>query len=270
MKISVLQSYLFWMDRFKEKPEMFHGYRFPDSLTSWNRAINFGDCPFCNTYKVFRVKWKHWDENMYCLCSLLETLEEKQEAYRPYESIWTESKLETLRPYDNPKGAGEDLLDLLRHVREWYCNLNYSMFISGEPGSGKTHILSSIRTKFPGMTLFVDAARFQQKLFDATKQGNVADLLRLFSSVPILLFDDFGLEHGNAWTTDAIASVVNTRYQSYRDFLTVMTTNLMIDGLVDSTNIAIRRIADRMVDGAAAKTFRLRQTNFRETRQMQP
>jgi DNA replication protein DnaC len=272
MRLSVLQSWLFWKDRYNEKPDAFHGYHFPDTFEVWNDALGHADCPFCNTYKVFHVKWKQWDMDMMCLCSLLEWIKDNSRVLRDYETPVQPADIDQLIPTNNvkniPPGAAKDLQLLKDYIKGWYNNPNSWVTISGEPGSGKTHVLRSIKTKFPGMSMFVDAANFQQHLFTArTEPTGVRDLIRELSIVPILLFDDLGLEHENQWTLNVIAAVMNNRYKFWNEQVTVTSTNHSLDALVGSPNIAMKRIADRLVDGQSSRCFVLRQRNFRETRQ---
>jgi len=264
---------LFWKDRYTEKPDAFHGYHFPDTLEKWNEAICHTECPFCRTYQWLHVDWKQWqDEDIHCLCYLLEWIQEKSLVKREFETTIQPAYLETLVPVNNvnntPPGAANDLRDLKEYVYGWMDNPVSWITISGEPGSGKTHVLRAIRTRFNGMSMFIDAASFQQHLFSArTEPTGVRDLIQELSIVPILLFDDMGLEHDNAWTTNVLAAIINKRYQLWKEFPTVITTNLNIDGLVGSTNIAMKRIADRLVDGESSRVFVLRQKNYRETKQ---
>ena len=283
MKLGVMQAWLFWKDRYVKHPDAFFGYHFPDSIAAWDKATGYGDCPFCKAWHLFPVphSFGFEDDRVLCLCELLKYMDGKLKWGWPYETHVQPAYLKDLHPRKNNKvtssgnivvdrdsDADVQLRNLLDDMKIWMEYPKTWLTITGEPGSGKTHILRAIKTQFPALSMFIDAASFQNDLFNARMDNDhpVQELVNILSSVPILLFDDFGLEHQSSWTLDTIAGIINNRYRNWKDFITVVTSNILVDTLADSSDIAMRRIGDRLVDGEVARAYVLTQSKFRESK----
>ena len=106
--------------------------------------------------------------------------------------------------------------------------------------------------------------RFQRHLFASRDDNTVEQLIHTLAIAPILILDDWGLEHDSNWTTNSLASIVNTRYMNGpTSYITLMSTNLQVGELLNSPSLPLQRIASRMVDTEISDIFRLRQADFR-------
>jgi len=142
----------------------------------------------------------------------------------------------------------------VRYLKNTWFNRPTNSWITmeGENGTGKTHIMRSIKTHFGGLCAYISADKFQQSLFTAVKndknKDEVAELIDFVSTIPILLIDDWGMEHDNMWTTDTIASIINTRYSFADQLPTVLSFNYSRKTLMASVSMAKKRIVSRIFD----------------------
>ena len=105
-----------------------------------------------------------------------------------------------------------------------------SVFLTGDVGTGKTHLAASIANycmehgvvvKFGNIT---DIFQSLRKAFSKDE-----DILGEIKSVPLLVLDDLGKEYSTEWTNETIYSIINYRYEHMLP--TVVTTNLSLSEL---------------------------------------
>lgn len=272
MIISRLQSVKFWKRMTIEKPEKVFNFKFDPKLpagsfySTWLQMSKSPICPICRDYRSFVVREEGKEEkSLYCICSTLRWIDEKSTSLSQFETPVQRKLLEDLRTIALPDPvAAKDLQILLKFLGTWLENPLEWMLIQGGPGVGKSHILAAIKTRLPYLVTYISAERFQQQLFAArTTENGVQDLVEALSLAPILLFDDWGLEHNSSWTTDTFAAIINRRYSHPEEWPTVVTTNIPISQLLEGSDISIKRIASRLADTQVSEIFRLRQVDFR-------
>ena len=113
------------------------------------------------------------------------------------------------------------------------CN---GMFITGEVGTGKTHIASAIANALIAqgkpvicMTMIDLLARIKSTYREeGTDEGEV---LRLYKTVPLLIIDDIGKEPPTDWAISTIYNIINGRYEAMMP--TIVTTNYDTAALID-------------------------------------
>jgi DNA replication protein DnaC len=124
--------------------------------------------------------------------------------------------------------------------------------ILGDPGSGKSHVLSALDKKLNPWSLYITSADFEAKSFRATKgvaEYSLEDMLDVISQAPILLYDDFGLEYGKDYIRALIRRVFDFRYRRPTEYITIVTSNLDKSELYETDP----RIADRILDNKIGK-----------------
>jgi len=256
-----LESWLFWRDFVDNHPSKFGKLQFPMSIGAYKQVIGPA-CPFCHANGWGPVG----EKNIYCICAMLDWLEQSRHELQEFETPVKATSLLALHPLgiENGEEGDKDLLTLLERLKAWIEYPHGWLVIQGPNGCGKTHALSAIKTSLNGLAAFISVDRFQQKLFSAIEDsGKVEELIDNLSTVPILLLDDWGLEHENSWTTDTLASIINRRYMYADEFPTVVTFNTPLGTLLTSPNPAKRRIISRLIDSKISTIYRLRQADYR-------
>jgi len=257
--ISRLESWLFWRDLIDKNPSSFGNYRFPQPLSVYNQELG-PNCRHCGTNGQGTVHGK----NIYCICSMLAWLEQSRRDIQDFETPVRATSLNTLHPLGLDPKSDELLSDLLERIKNWIQRPDCWLVIQGPNGCGKTHILASIKTSLNGLAAFISIDRFQQKLFSAIEDsGKVQKLISDLSIVPVLLLDDWGLEHESSWTTDTLASIINRRYMYASEFLTVITFNTPMEKLITAQNPARKRIISRLIDSDISEPYFLTQADYR-------
>lgn len=126
------------------------------------------------------------------------------------------------------------------------------LFLMGEPGSGKTHLMAAAITRrlwrdgTPGMR-FVNVPMFLDTIRDAQKytDSRAIDLYQYCrDEASVVVLDDFGKERATDWAAERLYVLIESRYGKMLP--TLVTSNRTLDELED--------------DGYGAAVSRLQQT----------
>lgn len=265
--ISILKSWLFWKEHADWLKKKFD-YNFPDPEHIWVSRV--GEvCPIENNAKNFY----HGEDRYYCVCALLGWAENQQDEWATIETYASTTSLKEIKPwfYYNEdtkqleKEGAKDLVRFKKYLYKWIEKPDSWMFIQGGFGSGKTHMLKALKTIYPELILYISMDKFSSLAHKSLNVGNFEEIIQKIAIAPILILDDWGIEHsGSKWTVSALARVVNTRHlNGSKDYLTIISTNLKIDDLVNSPDINIGRTASRMIDPDYSRVFYLSQRDYR-------
>jgi hypothetical protein len=261
ISINMLESYRFWKRWASQK----EGLLFPVPYHEWLNKYG-DDCPICEGTPA-----RTWSDGVkrYCACSLLKLLSHNEEEYKEYQSPFHQMTLDALHPLHNPPDEADVMLtDTIKYVKGWINRLSGWMFIWGGRGIGKTHILQSIRTALPrGLSIYITAGDFRSKLFSSQrKDGEVEALFNALSSIPILLFDDWGMEYQklNDWAGATFENIIDRRSNFPDYFPTIVTSNKSEFDLKHSTDDSTLRSISRLCNPVYSMVTELKQDDFRD------
>mgnify|MGYP002396671608 CR=1 FL=1 len=125
------------------------------------------------------------------------------------------------------------------------------MYLWGIVGTGKTHILRSIKTAFGSMALYISAGDFEQKMHERRQNDTLGNFYQVFVSAPILLLDDLGMEYGGELLKTGIEKIIDLRYERWRDKPTIVASNKSPLGFEKY----LSRAADRVMDKERSTTL---------------
>jgi len=146
-----------------------------------------------------------------------------------------------------------------------------SIVLTGDTGSGKTHLAVAILREFvkdgkvidsrgaifttvPDLLLSIRSGFGDSSGFTQSEE----DFINSYAKTPFLILDDLGAEKSTEWATATLSAIIDKRY---RELLpTVYTTNLTLDEI---SNQLSRRISSRMSD---AKIIKLSMPDYRRKR----
>lgn len=111
-----------------------------------------------------------------------------------------------------------------------------SLFIAGKVGAGKTHLASSIANAFildEKPVIFGTLINLLGEIKDSYKDDSETEgnIIRRYSSIPLLVIDDLGKEKPSEWTLEKLFTIINNRYEN--NLPVVITTNYNRDQLTE-------------------------------------
>jgi DNA replication protein DnaC len=178
------------------------------------------DCPLCRGAGAF-VGANH---AVYCFCSLLRRRDELAYAERP-ESVWEKKTLAALDRKFNP-GMGSVVQRMVRFIQypdTW-------LVLSGQTGTGKSHILQAIMSWWSPWFLYVTANDLERWLRVGLNDEarSVQWVMDALQTTPGLIIDDLGIEYSTPWIRQKLEDLIEYRGRDVHwfDKITVFGTNI--------------------------------------------
>ncbi len=147
------------------------------------------------------------------------------------------------------------------------------LFISGPPGTGKTHLAAAISNRLLSqgkpvicMTMIDLLGRIKHTFNESG--SDEWEVLRIYKTVPLLVIDDMGKEPATEWAVSTVYNIINARYEAYLP--TIITTNYTADDLINrmtpkstGDSVTAKAAVDRLMEmcmgiSLAGKSWRTR------------
>jgi len=204
-------------------------------------------CPICGGDEFF-IEPRFG--KLYCLCYFLKNQHKWGAELTPYRTPFDPDNVVPLDKMD--RRSSKELAGALQAVQDFIDNPEMWLLIIGDRGTGKSNMLQAIALSFGPMALYLSADYFEHQLssLPIEKHGSMIETIR---NATILLLDDWGAEYGNAgaraqgrdsFTESKIRAIINYRYAMWREYPTVVTTNLMPHELLQHDSRAASRLRD--------------------------
>lgn len=102
------------------------------------------------------------------------------------------------------------------------------LFISGPPGTGKTHIAAAIANHLIAQgrpVVCMTMIDLLERIKRTFSRGDIDEgsVLKIYKTVPLLVIDDMGKEPPTEWAISTVYNIINGRYEAYLP--TIVTTN---------------------------------------------
>ena len=154
-----------------------------------------------------------------------------------------------------------------QYVQHWdeFQNSSTGLLLWGDVGTGKSFIAGCIANALldKGVpVLMTNFARLLNKLTDMYS-GDRNAYIDSFKRYPLMIIDDLGMERNSEFAREQVFSVIDSRYRSQLPM--IVTTNLSLEELKDTTDLSRARIYDRVLERCLP--IRVNEQNIRELNQ---
>lgn len=161
-------------------------------------------------------------------------LQEKREKDRRIEKLYDKSEM-----HSRLKGYSFQNFKITKENEKAYCKAKEyaqlikngerkSLIITGNIGTGKTHLASSIANfliQSEISVVFGTLINLLNEVKDTYTMENKTEsfIIEKYSKVPLLIIDDLGKERPSEWTLEKLFTIINNRYEN--NLPVVITTN---------------------------------------------
>lgn len=120
----------------------------------------------------------------------------------------------------------------LELVRKWKPSDRFGFWLSGPPGSGKSHLMASFVHRYfaaagdrvPKMVWWSVPFLFDRMTKDFAREDHSEPIFNETLTADVLFLDDLGTQQGKPWETERLFQILDRRLNS--DLATFVTTNL--------------------------------------------
>ena len=154
-----------------------------------------------------------------------------------------------------------------QYVQHWeeFLASSTGLLLWGDVGTGKSFIAGCIANALldKGVPVIItNFARLLNKLTDMYS-GDRNAYIDSFKKYPLMIIDDLGMERDSEFAREQVFSVIDSRYRSQLPI--IVTTNLSLEELKDTTDLPKTRIYDRVMERCLP--IRVNEQNIRELNQ---
>ena len=235
-------------------------------------------CSKCHTprQKRIEVAGKRMEPRCMCACQTADYEKREQERkHREFLDMVERNRSVGLpdpelrkHTFDNDLGYNPKQIRIAKqYVQHWgeFLASSTGLLLWGDVGTGKSFIAGCIANALldKGVpVIMTNFARLLNKLTDMYS-GDRNAYIDSFKKYPLMIVDDLGMERNSEFAREQIFSVIDSRYRSQLPM--IVTTNLSLDELKDTTDLSKARIYDRVLERCLP--IRVNEQNIRELNQ---
>ena len=227
MYSSLVVSYCLWRKRTNNFADVqaATGHKLPsrDVIIREYFKSKSGSCPICRgnseIYHPSKLKY-------YCLCYLGHKVQENNNFLKFWRTKANPATLQQLEIWGANKAERDSLTNAIEAAKAFIARPQKWLTYIGGYGCGKSHILKAIAQEFGLFAMYISAEEFEQNIFDAMEENYLSEMMHHISRAPILLFDDYGIEHDKDFVKAKFRAIVNFRYNFFPEYPLVLSTNM--------------------------------------------
>ena len=235
-------------------------------------------CSKCHTPRQKRIEVAGKRMEPRCMCACQTADHEKREQERKHREFldMVERNRNVGLPdpelrkhtFENDLGYNPKQIAIAKqYVQHWeeFLNTSTGLLLWGNVGTGKSYIAGCIANALldKGVpVIMTNFARLLNKLTDMYS-GDRNAYIDSFKRYPLMIIDDLGMERDSEFAREQVFSVIDSRYRSQLPM--IVTTNLSLEELKDTTDLSKARIYDRVMERCLP--IKVNEQNIRELNQ---
>lgn len=231
-------------------------------------------CSKCHTPRQCRKHIGDREFTPFIMCRCQKEAHEKEEAERAHREFLDHvSRMKASGLHDkelyactfaNDKGYNSEIRYAHTYVEKWeeMKATSTGLLLWGDTGTGKSFFAGCIANALLDQGIPVLMTNFARILNTLTgmysdDRNEFIDSLNRYS---LLIIDDLGAEHNSEYSREQVFNVIDSRYRSRKPL--IVTTNLTLSEMKGTTDIARKRIYDRILERCVP--IRINNQNIRE------
>ena len=235
-------------------------------------------CSKCRTprQKRIEVAGKRMEPRCMCACQTADYDKREQERkHREFLDMVEKNRSVGLpdpelrkHTFENDLGYNPKQIAIAKqYVQHWeeFLASSTGLLLWGDVGTGKSYIAGCIANALLGKgvpVIMTNFARLLNKLTDMYS-GDRNAYIDSFKKYQLMIIDDLGMERNSEFAREQVFSVIDSRYRSQLPM--IVTTNLSLEELKDTTDLSKARIYDRVMERCLP--IRANEQNIRELNQ---
>ena len=236
-------------------------------------------CRKCHTPRQKRIDVIGRTIEPRCLCKCQQAEQEKREQDRKHQefldmvarnrSVGLPDPELRRHTFENNLGYNPKQIAMAKqYVQHWeeFKKDSTGLLLWGNVGTGKSFIAGCIANALldKGVpVIMTNFARLLNKLTDMYA-GDRNAYIDSFNRYHLMIIDDLGIERNSEFAREQVFSVIDSRYRSQLPM--IVTTNLSLEELKDTTDLSKARIYDRVLERCLP--IRVNEQNIRELNQV--
>lgn len=206
-----------------------------------------------------------------CLCDRTEyermekrekQLEHEQEVSRLRARCFTDKYMNNWT-FENDNGLNPKMEKIKEYVSDWEMKEkeNCGLVLWGGVGTGKSYMAGCIANALLEQEVSVQMTNFAAILNDLNSHySDRNEYIQSLCRNRLLIIDDLGMERGTDYGLEQVYNVIDARYRSNKPL--IITTNLTLNEMQNETNVARKRIYDRVL--AMCMAIQIQGTHMRK------
>ena len=235
-------------------------------------------CSRCHTprQKRIEVAGKRMEPRCMCACQTADYEKREQERkHREFLDMVERNRSVGLpdpelrkHTFENDLGYNPKQIAIAKqYVQHWeeFQASSTGLLLWGDVGTGKSYIAGCIANALLDKGVPVIMTNFARRLNKLTDMysGDRNAYIDSFKKYPLMIIDDLGMERDSEFAREQVFSVIDSRYRSQLPM--IVTTNLSLEELKDTTDLPKARIYDRVLERCLP--IKVNEQNIRELNQ---